>query len=361
VRTVVIGGGPGGLFAARLIALARPGDEVRVYERASPDAGTGFGLVFSGRALSTVAVADPETAGLVRRAGVHWTDLELRPPGGKVRYGNHAFTALPRRALLGLLRDQAVRAGVRLTFGSAVTPAEVDADVVVAADGAGSRTRDAGAFGTTVTPGRARYIWFSTPARFDAMTFPFVRTEFGAVAAHAHPYGDGVSSFLVETDAATVDAAGVIDPEHARAWLAEVFADHLGGHPLVPNGSHWSRFRVVVNERWSDGNVVLLGDAAHTAHFSIGSGTAMAMRDAIALAEALRTDPLTAFAGYERARRDSVTRAQANAGLSMRWWETFGQRLHLPAEAFAAQYLTRTGVVLTAPAPVSERKARQDA
>lgn len=356
MRTAVIGGGPGGLFLARLLALAEPDADVHVYERGSSDAAAGFGLVFSGRALAAVNTADPETGALIRRAGVSWTDLELRLPDRSVRYGDYQFTALPRRELLRVLRGQAAAAGARLHFERRTTPADVTADVVVLADGAGSRNRDAlsGSFGSQVSEGRSKYIWFSTSAPFDAMTFPFVTTEYGAIGAHAHPYGDGVSSFLVETDESTLAAAGpaLASTEQAQHWLGVVFSDHLGGRPLVPNGSRWSSFRVVHNERWSAGNVVLLGDAAHTAHFSIGSGTAMAMKDSIALAHALRgvvpgdrVALTSAFADYERTRRDSVVRAQDLAVRSMRWWETFGRRMHLPSARFAAHFITRTGLV----------------
>jgi 2-polyprenyl-6-methoxyphenol hydroxylase-like FAD-dependent oxidoreductase len=355
MRVAVIGGGPGGLFFARLLALSRPDADINVYERSPQEVATGFGLVFSGRALAAVTGADPETAALINDAGVSWTDLELRLPGGSVRYGNYEFIALARHKLMELLRDQAVKAGARLSFRREISVADVPADVVVLADGARSRNRDAfsSSFGTTVSPGRSHYIWFSTGAQFDAVTFPFVNTEYGAIGAHAHPYANGVSSFLVETDEATLAAAGPVlaDAESARNWLAETFAEQLSGLPLISNASHWSRFPVVHNEHWSHGNMVLLGDAAHTTHFSIGSGTAMAMKDAVALAKAIegalpgrRTVP-EAFAQYERARRSSVTRAQALAQRSMRWWETFGTRMHEPPAKFAAHFATRTGLV----------------
>lgn len=351
MRAVVIGGGPGGLFLARLLALTEPRADVRVYERNDPHSDSGFGLVFSGSAMDSLRAADQETWELVRAAGVRWTDFELRTPNGVVRYGGHDFTALPRQELLRILHEQARRAAVRLHFRQQATASDMTADVVVIADGSRSRHRDALAaeFGSRISAGRSKYIWFCTSAPFDAMTFPFVTTEYGTFGAHAHPYGEGVSSFIVETDEVTWTAAGslVSTPERARRWLSEVFAEHLGGRPLMSNGSGWSNFRVVQNERWSHGNTVLLGDAAHTAHYSVGSGTAMAMKDAIALTAALQgaQSVTSAFAEYERRRRSSVVRLQELAGRSMRWWETFGRRVHLPAQRFGAHYLTRTGTL----------------
>jgi hypothetical protein len=231
---------------------------------------------------------------------------------------------------------------------------------VVIADGAGSANRDrySDRFGTTIDTGTTRYIWFGTDARFDAVTFPFVATEYGAFAAHAYPFAPGRSTFIVEVDEATWRNAGMAGSaaaaarsgrtdRYAQHLLTEVFADHLGGRQLIDNRSRWARFRVVRNRHWSAGHLVLLGDAAHTAHFSVGSGTKLAMADAIALAAALvEADRLPdAFAAYEAARRPLVARTQELAERSRRWWESFGQRLHLPPHRFGVHFLTRTWAI----------------
>ncbi|MFI6509044.1 FAD-dependent monooxygenase [Streptosporangium sp. NPDC050855] len=354
----VAGGGPGGLFLARLLMLADPSSSVRVHERNGPDDTFGFGVVFSGRTMSSIRAADPETHELILRAGVSWSDMELRLPGASLRYGGYGFTAVSRHTLLRILQRQAVRAGAEVRFHREL---RLDPDggpgrVTVLADGAGSanRGRWAGRFGTTVETGAARYVWFGTEAPFDAVTFPFVPTEYGVFAAHAYPYGEGVSTFIVEADERTWRNAGMDAPveagltdDRSRRMLAEVFAEHLGGRPLIGNGSRWHTFRVVRNARWSAGNAVLLGDAAHTAHFSVGSGTKLAMEDAIALADALHRAgrPGEAFAAYEAVRRGPVARTQTLAGRSMRWWETFGRRMHMPPHRFGMHFITRTGAI----------------
>ncbi|GAA3038529.1 FAD-dependent monooxygenase [Streptosporangium longisporum] len=354
----VAGGGPGGLFLARLLMLADPSSSVRVHERNGSDDTFGFGVVFSGRTMSSIRAADPETHELILRAGVSWSDMELRLPGASLRYGGYGFTAVSRHTLLRILQRQAVRAGAEVRFHREL---RLDPDggpgrVTVLADGAGSanRGRWAGRFGTAVETGAARYVWFGTEAPFDAVTFPFVPTEYGVFAAHAYPYGEGLSTFIVEADERTWRNAGMDAPvesgltdDRSRRMLAEVFAEHLGGRPLIGNGSRWHAFRVVRNARWSAGNAVLLGDAAHTAHFSVGSGTKLAMEDAIALADALQRAgrPGEAFAAYEAVRRGPVARTQTLAGRSMRWWETFGRRMHLPPHRFGMHFITRTGAI----------------
>ncbi|MBG0823431.1 FAD-dependent monooxygenase [Planomonospora sp. ID91781] len=358
LRVDVAGGGPGGLFLARLLRLADPSSSVRVHERNGPDDTFGFGVVFSDRTMSSIRAADPETHELIRRASVSWSDMEVRLPGASLRYGGYGFTAVSRRVLLSILRRQAVRAGAEVRFHRELRlgPDDGPGHVTVLADGAGSanRGRWAGRFGTAVETGAARYVWFGTEAPFDAVTFPFVPTGYGVFAAHAYPYGEGLSTFIVEADERTWRNAGLDAPVRAgltdhrsREMLAGVFAEHLGGRPLIGNASRWHAFRVVRNARWSAGNAVLLGDAAHTAHFSVGSGTKLAMEDAIALADALRRAgrPDEAFAAYEAARRGPVARTQALAERSMRWWESFGRRMHLPPHRFGMHFITRTGAI----------------
>jgi 2-polyprenyl-6-methoxyphenol hydroxylase-like FAD-dependent oxidoreductase len=367
LKISIIGGGPAGLFLARLIMLADSSAKVCLYERNGPDSQAGFGLVLSDRTMSALHNADPQTTELIGKASVTWSDIELRLPRETLCYTGYQFTAIARQNLLRILRQQAHQAGAHVQFHSAPTPDDLlqhgdSPHVVAIADGVNSGSRKAFSdhFGSQVDTGQGKYIWFCTTARFDAMTFPFIDTEYGAFAAHAHPYGKGISSFIVETDQQTWAAAGMAPSnpvsrptgngadEHSRRLLSEIFADHLGGRPLVGGpSSRWTNFRVVHNERWSNGRLVLLGDAAHTAHFSVGSGTSMAMADAIALAAALVSGRTTAeaFSAYERERRQAVARTQSLAEHSMRWWATFGRRLHLPPRRFGIHFITRTGAI----------------
>lgn len=358
----IVGGGPAGLFLSRLIKLRDPDAPVTVYERNAPDASFGFGVVFSDRTMSAFERADPETCVRLREASVHWTDMELRHRGQSLRYGGYGFTAISRRTLLRILQEQATTVGADLRFHHEVPHADElgDASVVAIADGANSITRRAysAAFGTSVDASGPKFIWFGTPARFDQVTFPFVETRFGPFAAHAYPYESGTSTFIVETDTATWRAAGMdgstdearapgLSDTHSQEMLEEVFKEHLDGHPLLVNNSKWASFQVVQNQNWSHRNTVLLGDAAHTAHFSVGSGTKMAMEDAIALAAALDAQETTtgAFQVYESERRPAVQRTQDWAAPSMRWWATFGQRMHMEPTQFGFHFLTRTGAI----------------
>ncbi|MBB6418603.1 FAD-dependent monooxygenase [Streptomyces sp. AK010] len=358
----VIGGGPAGLFLARLVKLRAPQASVTVYERNAADATFGFGVVFSDRTMAAFERADPQTCRRLREASAQWTDMELRHQGRCLRYGGYGFTAISRRTLLRILQEQATEVGAQLYFRHEIPLADAfhDADVVAVADGANSATRRAYAevFGTTVDASGPKYIWFGTPARFDRVTFPFVQTRFGPFAAHAYPYEPETSTFIVETDNATWRAAGMdvstdaagapgVSDIHSKELLEEIFKEHLDGHPLLVNNSKWASFQVVRNDNWSHRNMVLLGDTAHTAHFSVGSGTKMAMEDAIALAEALDTEGTTAdaFRAYEAKRRPEVQRTQNWAAPSMRWWGTFARRLHMEPEQFGFHFLTRTGAI----------------
>lgn len=358
----IAGGGPAGLFLARLIKLRSPDAQVNVYERNAPDATFGFGVVFSDRTMSAFERADPETCLRLREASVHWTDMELRHRGRSLRYGGYGFTAISRRTLLRILQEQATEVGADLRFHYEVPLADTlgDAAVVAIADGANSSTIRAysDAFGTSIDASGPKFIWFGTPARFDQVTFPFVETRFGPFAAHAYPYESGTSTFIVETDTATWRAAGMavstdearapgVSDTHSQELLEGVFKEHLDGHPLLVNNSKWASFQVVHNRSWSHRNMVLLGDAAHTAHFSVGSGTKMAMEDAIALAGALDAEETTdaAFHAYETQRRPAVQRTQDWAAPSMRWWATFGHRLHMEPAQFGFHFLTRTGAI----------------
>ncbi|MCX4857780.1 FAD-dependent monooxygenase [Streptomyces canus] len=369
----VIGGGPGGLFLARLLLMRGIADRVHVRERNPVGATFGFGIVFSDRTMSALRAADPETHDRIVAASRSWRDMEVRVGGRELRYGGYGFTAIARRTLLDILQEQALASGARIDHLTEADAADLCAEhqLVVAADGVGSATRSAreGAFGTKVEEGSAKFVWYGTTAPTQRVTFPFVKTAFGVFAAHTYPFADGISTFIVETDEQAWRAAGMDvstervnstggSDEYSQQLMEEVFADHLKGHPLLVNNSRWANFRVVRNRVWWHDNLVLLGDAAHTAHFSVGSGTKLAMEDAIGLTDALgewsgsggrRTvtpaDLAPAFKSYEEARRPEVARTQRLAAPSMRWWETFAQRVDRDPARFGFHFLTRTPAI----------------
>lgn len=361
----VVGGGPGGLFLARLLKLRGTARQVTVHERNAPDATFGFGVVFSDRTMSAFERADPATHRRIVEASVAWTDMELRYGGRSLCYGGYGFTAIARKTLLAILQEQAAEAGAELHFEDPADALELTSahDVVVAADGVNSATRNAlsDRFGTLARPGAGKYVWFGTRAPFEVVTFPFVQTAFGAFAAHAYPYGEGLHTFIVETDETTWRAAGLetstersaapgVSDTYAQELMEQVFAEQLQGHPLLVNNSKWANFLHVSNRSWSYRNLVLLGDAAHTAHFSVGSGTKMAMEDAIGLAAELASrgaeEPVEgALHRYEARRRPETERTQRWALPSMRWWETFGSRMDRDPDRFGFHFLTRTSAI----------------
>ncbi|MFD2762678.1 FAD-dependent monooxygenase [Micromonospora eburnea] len=359
-RVAIIGAGPAGLFLSRLLGQTWPGARIDVYERSEPGGTAGFGIALSDRTMRQLAARDSLVADRIGRLARPLSGVELRMPGGRLRYDGFPVVAVSRGAVLAVLTEEARAVGVRVHHGHDARADELDADLVVLADGARSthRTARAAAFGTTVRTGAARYIWLGTTADVgDAATMFFVPTEHGPMAAHAYSCGGGLSTVVVELDDGTWRRAGLdvacradgAPGEIGAAGLAlldDVFAGQLGAG-LVSNRSRWSRFDVVTNRRWSDGNRVLIGDAAHTAHFAVASGTTMALADAMALAGALREhDTVTAaFDAYERERRPAVARVQRLAGPSMRWWETYGRRMHLPPAQFGMHFITRTTAI----------------
>jgi anthraniloyl-CoA monooxygenase len=306
--------------------------------------------------MRDLAAADPETVAAIGRASLPLTGIELRHPEGTAAFDGFPVSAISRHGLREILRERAEAAGAKIHYGQEAHLEQSDADVVVLADGVGSAHRGqlADTFGTSLETGAARYIWLGTEARLgERAVVGFERREFGVFAVHVYAYGDALSTVVVETDEASWRAAGLDIPggeidQRGLDLLSDLFAGHLRGHRLLSNRSRWSRFSTVRNTRWHHGRAVLLGDAAHTAHFSIGSGTKLAMQDAVALARALAAEPSdapAAFARYEAERKEVVARTQRVADRSMRWWETFAVRLNLPPAQFAANFLTRTGAI----------------
>ncbi|MFD0265935.1 bifunctional salicylyl-CoA 5-hydroxylase/oxidoreductase [Streptomyces sp. NPDC127106] len=349
LRVAVVGGGPGGLYAAAL--LARQGHGVDVWERSAPDRTFGFGVVLSDETLGGIERADAVVHAALSAEFVRWDDIDIVHRGRMLTSGGHGFAALGRRRLLQILHERCTALGVTLRFRTPAPPAEALAasyDLVVAADGVHSPTRQSGAahFRPTVTSGRCRYIWLAADFAFDAFRFEIAQTAHGIMQLHAYPFSADASTVIVEMREEVWRAAGfdLCDEAESASRCAKLFGEALRGRPLHGNRSAWTAFRTVVNEHWSHGNVVLLGDAAHTAHFSIGSGTKLAVEDALALAGAVAAEDEVpaALAAYEAERRPAVASTQRAAAASMRWFEELAGYVGQPDRQFAFNLLTRS-------------------
>ncbi len=358
MRVVTVGGGPGGLFAGILLRSRGIASEVTVYERNAADDTFGFGVVFSDETLDTLRAADGPSLDEVEKTCRHWTGIDIVSPQGRRHSTGHGFSAIARLELLRILTARARELGVEIRHRTEIDPERLPpADLVLAADGANSRIRSAHAdrFRPTIELGAARYAWFGTPRIFDSFTFLFEATAGGFIQAHCYPYSDSMSTFIVETSATAWRAAGLDATDNddlaagetdtrALEFTEDLFAKHLDGHGLVGNNSRWLRFPTISNERWSYRNVVLLGDAVHTAHFSVGSGTKLAMEDAIALVDALEAEGTldAALDAYETERRPVVESLQRAAHTSRTWFETADRYRDLEQAQFAFQLLTRS-------------------
>lgn len=357
MRIACLGGGPAGLYFAISMKLRDPSAEIVVIERNRPDDTFGWGVVLSDETLDNLAANDPTSAAAIREHFAYWDDVALVHRGRKTVSSGHGFCGIGRKTLLLLLQDRARALGVELRFETEVEAAESymrDYDVVVASDGLNSKTRAAFAevFKPDIDQRRCQFTWLGTYQKFDdAFTFIFEQTDKGWVWAHAYQFDPDTATFIVECTQATFDAFGFgeMSQDQSIAVCEEIFKDHLGGHPLMTNAKHlrgsaWLRFPRVLCERWSHENVVLLGDASATAHFSIGSGTKLALESAIALADQLATGaPLAeAFAEYEATRRLEVLRLQSAARNSVEWFEDVERYLDLDTVQLNYSMLTRS-------------------
>src|SRR6266850_4050312 len=351
MRIVSIGGGPAGLYFAILMKQVDPSHEILVVERNRAGDTFGFGVVFSDATLEHFQEADRESHAAITRAFAHWDDIDTHYAGQVLRSTGHGFSGMSRQMLLTILQQRCAALGVTLRFSTEVDDLarHADADLVLAADGANSwaRGRHADWFGPRVDWRPNRFVWLGTTFPFPAFTFIFKEDEHGLWRVHAYRYNREHSTFILETTEATWRRAGLdrADEAATAAFAERLFARELGGHRLLTNRSLWRQFPTVRNERWHHGRVVLVGDAAHTAHFSIGSGTKLAMEDVIALADHVRgeRDVPAALAAYEAERRPLVEALQRAAQTSLEWFEAT-ERYHgrLGPVQFAYSLLTRS-------------------
>lgn len=354
----VIGGGAAGLYAARLLKISRPGWSVTVHERMHGSGETfGFGVVLTESTMDNLVRADPASAADIRSVSHSGHALHMRRGGDQIDLHGARNLAIGRNTLLEVLAAHARDAGVNVVTGSQTEASECNGDIVIAADGVRSKTREklATELGAEVSLGRGLYLWCGTDFALDDSMFSPARTEHGLFVTHAYPYAPDRSTFLIETDEASWRAAGMdqsdaaitdgTSDEYSLDYLQHAFAEELHGHRLLGNRSRWQRFRTVHLDRWSYGNTILIGDAAHTAHYTLGSGTKLALEDAIALTDNLLAEDhiASAFARYEQQRRPAVERFQRLAARSQRWWESFPQRIEQPMARLATGFMTRAG------------------
>jgi 2-polyprenyl-6-methoxyphenol hydroxylase-like FAD-dependent oxidoreductase len=354
MRVAIIGAGPAGLYLSYLLKRRAPRAEVQVFEQNRADATFGFGVVFSDRALEFLREDDPETYEAIAPAMESWSDITLDLQGRVVTIDGVGFSAVGRLELLQLLQQRVHSAGVAVQFERPMRSLDElkNADLIVGADGVNSLVRRTyeKEFGTSVGFLTNKFIWYGTTKRFETLTQTFRCNGDGAFNVHHYRYAPRMSTFLVEADAATWQRAGFASMDEAatKTYVEQLFADLLEGHGLVSNKSVWRNFPKVANARWSAHKAVLLGDALHTAHFSIGSGTRLAMEDATALARAIEAhpaDPGAAARAYEAERRPILDKLTAAANASAAWYERFAEHMALAPLEFAMSYITRSGRV----------------
>ncbi|MFJ9896685.1 bifunctional salicylyl-CoA 5-hydroxylase/oxidoreductase [Streptomyces sp. NPDC091280] len=360
MRIAIVGGGPGGLYLAALMKQLDPGHEITVWERNAPDDTFGFGVVFSDETLGGIENADTVVHDAMESRFARWTDIDIEFDGHPFTVGGQGFAAMARKDLLHILQGRAAELGVTVHYRAPapdVDELRLSHDLVVAADGINSavRTKYADAFVPSLDRRTNKYMWLGTDRVFEAFQFLVRQTEFGTMQIHGYPFSDAGSTFIVEMAEDVWRRAGLdstegvefppgISDEESVARIRELFAAELAGHGLLTNNSRWLNFTTVRNERWHHHNVVLLGDAAHTAHFSIGSGTKLAMEDALALAACLHEHPGVdeALTAYEAERRPVVESTQRAAQASLEWFENIGRYAGQDPAQFCFNLLTRS-------------------
>jgi len=352
MRVAILGAGPAGLYLAYLLKRRDPATQIRIGEQNRADSTFGFGVVFSDRALEFLEQGDAETYAAIVPRLESWQDITINHRGASIRIDGIGFAAIARLALLAILQERVRSVGISPEYERPLGRLEElgEADLIVGADGVNSLVRKTFAreLGAEVTYLSNRFAWFGTTMRFDTLTQTFRTAEFGSCNAHHYRFSPQMSTFIIELDEESFHRGGFEEMNEAQTKAAceRVFADELRGYPLISNRSVWRQFPKIRNERWSHGRCVLIGDALHTAHFSIGSGTRLAMEDAIALDRALGEHPRDVRAAlecFEAARRPILQKLLAAADRSGRWYEHFAEHMALDPIEFAMSYVMRSG------------------
>lgn len=350
-KITVIGGGPGGLYFSILTKKAMPHCQIDVYERNKPDDSFGFGVVFSDETLGEFLMRDLKSYELIRSEFAYWDDIIVARDGQTVNSSGNGFCGCSRKTLLKLLHQRCSEEGVNLYFEQNVDDLSqfADSDIIVACDGIGSviRTQFTSEFGTKIELKKNRFVWLGSTKPLDAFTYFFRTTPFGTIVAHTYQYEEGMSTWIFECSEQTWQNIGfeVTNEEDTIQKIAEIFKDELDGHSLISNKSHWRQFPHVTNEKWFHNNIVLLGDAKATAHYSIGSGTKLAMDSAIGLSDAVIANPnnvKAAFEQYDKTRRNTVEMIQYAALVSLDWFENMDRHVQHPFYQFAFGCMTRS-------------------
>jgi 2-polyprenyl-6-methoxyphenol hydroxylase-like FAD-dependent oxidoreductase len=351
VRIAVIGGGPGGLYFAYLWKKRHPDAQLDLFEQNAAGATSGFGVVFSEQALEFLRADDPDTVDAIAPRMESWKNITLNLRGESVEIDGVGFSSIGRLELLTILQQRAASVGVTPQYDTLIQSVDQlgGYDLIVAADGLNSLVRRdfEREFGASVSHSSNKFAWYGTPKPFATLSQTFIATELGTFNAHHYRYSPAMSTFLVECDAPTWQAYGFADKsvEESQAICEQVFASTLDGHPLLSNKSIWRNFPRIWNEHWSHGNTVLIGDALHSAHFSIGSGTRLAIEDAIALVKSMEAegDIAAALARYQAERKPIVQKLVTAARTSAGWYEKFPEHMKLGLMDFAYSYITRSG------------------
>jgi anthraniloyl-CoA monooxygenase len=350
----IIGGGPAGLYFAILMKKADAAHRIRIFERNGPDDTFGWGVVFSGKTLANLRAADAESHAQITKQFEAWDNVDVVHRDAKISIHGNSFSGIARLQLLKILQRRAEELGVAIEYRSEIQDVESlrnNCDLLLAADGVNStvRQRYAEQFQPELDVRSNRYIWYGTNQLFHGLTLTFRENDAGVFAAHSYKFNSSTSTFIVECDPNTWEKAGFaqLSDEQAREYLGNVFASDLRGRPLLSNNSKWINFLLVKNKNWVFENVVLIGDALHTAHFSIGSGTKLAMEDSIALAEAFQENAKVdeALKNFTEKRRPVIQDYQAAAFESMVWFENAANYMYMSPVELAYTLMTRSGKV----------------
>ena len=353
MNITIIGGGPAGLYFAILMKKVDPAHRIVIFERNGPDDTFGWGVVFSGKTLANLRAADEESHAEITREFAAWDNVDVVHREAKISIHGNSFSGIARLQLLKILQRRAEQLGVEINYRTEIQdlePLRRDCDLLVGADGVNStvRSRYADRFKPDLDVRSNRYIWYGTNQLFHGLTLTFRENEAGVFAAHSYKFNQTTSTFIVECDPQTWDRAGfsTMSDEDTREYIGKVFTADLKGHGLLSNNSKWINFLLVKNTDWFFDNVILLGDALHTAHFSIGSGTKLALEDAIALAQSFQmNDVQTALEHFTQTRRPIIEDYQAAAFESMKWFENAAQYMHLTPLELAYSVMMRSGRV----------------